>query len=131
MTPSLLLDTCVLLWILDGHPRIVENKEIVSLLRNHPRYFSPISITEIEIKKSIGKLSIGENYLTRIFESGIREWPYRSSDARKLGSLPYHHKDPFDRMIIASAASASAENLIVVTADQIFTRYPIEVRLVP
>lgn len=124
MKPSLLLDTCVLLWILEGDPRITGNKEIVKLLNLNQRYFSPISIAEIEIKASLGKLTVPGNYLEQIIESGITEWPFRSSDARGLAGLPYHHKDPFDRMLIASAVS---HNLIIVTSDTAFLQYPIKV----
>lgn len=124
MIPSLLLDTCVLLWILNGDKRISGNEEILKLLNQNQRYFSPISVGEIEIKASLGKLTIPENYLERIIESGIAEWPYRSSDAKALGNLPYHHKDPFDRMLIASAL---AHNLTIVTSDAVFSRYPISV----
>lgn len=124
MKPSLLLDTCVLLWILEGDSRITGNKEIVKLLNLNQRYFSPISIAEIEIKVSLGKLTVPENYLDMILESGVSEWPFRSSDARGLSDLPYHHKDPFDRMLIASAI---AHNLIIVTSDAVFRQYPIEV----
>ena len=124
MTSSLLLDTCVLLWILDGNRRITGNKKIIKLLNQHRRYFSPISVAEIEIKASLGKLAIPGDYLDRIIESGINEWPYRSSDAKALGDLPCHHKDPFDRMLIASAA---AHNLAIVTSDDVFRHYPITV----
>ena len=124
MTPSLLLDTCVLLWILDDDPRITSNKEIVKLLNLNQRYFSPISVAEIEIKASLGKLSVPDNYLDQIIKSGISEWPFRSSDARGLAGLPYHHKDPFDRMLIASALT---HNLIIVTSDAVFRQYPVTV----
>ncbi len=124
MKPPLLLDTCVLLWILNGHKRITGNKEIIKILNQTQRYFSPISVAEIEIKASLGKLTIPEDYLNRIIESGIAEWPYRSSDAKALGSLPCHHKDPFDRMLIASAV---AHNLTIVTSDTVFRHYPITV----
>jgi PIN domain nuclease of toxin-antitoxin system len=124
MKPSLLLDTCVLLWILDDDPRITGNKEIVNLLNLNQRYFSPISVAEIEIKVSLGKLAVPDNYLDQIIESGISEWPFRSSDARGLSSLPYHHKDPFDRMLIASAL---IHNLIIVTSDAVFRQYPVTV----
>jgi len=124
MTPSLLLDTCVLLWILNGDKRITGNNEIMNLLNQTQRYFSPISVAEIEIKASLGKLKIPGDYLDCIIESGIAEWPYRSSDAKALGNLPYHHKDPFDRMLIASAV---AHNLTIVTSDTVFSLYPITV----
>ena len=90
---------------------------------NH-RYFSPISVAEIEIKVSLGKLAVPDNYLDQIIESGISEWPFRSSDARGLSGLPYHHKDPFDRMLIASAL---IHNLIIVTSDAVFRQYPVTV----
>ena len=90
MIPSLLLDTCVLLWILEGNKKITANDEIVALLNSHQRYFSPISVAEMAIKSSLGKLDVPENLIDKIHNSGIEEWPY-------------HHKDPFDRMLIATA----------------------------
>lgn len=127
MIPSLLLDTCVLLWILEGNKKITSNDEIVALLNSHQRYFSPISIAEMAIKSSLGKLDVPEDLIEKIHDSGIEEWPYRGSDAWPLRNLSFHHKDPFDRMLIASAVS---HNLILVTADTVFRSYPIEVRIV-
>ncbi|RKX85472.1 MAG: hypothetical protein DRP70_11630 [Spirochaetes bacterium] len=99
----------------------------MTFLNENRRYYSPIFIAEIEIKSSLGKLTVPDDYIDHIEESGINEWPYRSSDAKALGTLDYHHKDPFDRMLIASAA---AHNLINVTADDAFHSYPIKVRAV-
>ncbi len=51
MSPALLLDTCVLLWLLEGDSRIVDNQDLLILLNKRERFFSSISIAEIEIKK--------------------------------------------------------------------------------
>ncbi len=127
MIPSVLLDTCVLLWILTGDERITANRDLMDFMDGHQVYCSPLSIAEIGIKASLGKLSIPANYREAIEETGIKEWPMLARDAALLHNLPVHHKDPFDRMLIACAMD---NNLIIVTADRVFAEYPVQVRLV-
>ena len=124
MSPALLLDTCVLLWLLEGDSRIVDNKDLLILLNKRERFFSSISIAEIEIKKSIGKLNIPENYLDSIRDSSIKEMGFFGVEAKQLGSLPYFHKDPFDRMLISTAIQ---HGMTIVTSDTIFCKYPVQV----
>lgn len=124
MSPPLLLDTCIILWLLAGDDRIVNNQDLMKLLGGRSRFFSSVSISEIEIKKSVGKLEIPPAYLESIIETGIRELPYTSHDAQYLGSLPFHHKDPFDRMLIGTAMN---KGMMIVTADPVFSEYPIQV----
>ncbi|MFP4383434.1 MAG: type II toxin-antitoxin system VapC family toxin [Spirochaetia bacterium] len=127
MKKNLLLDTCVLLWILQGNERIIEKPEVMEQLNSRFRFFSSISIAEIEIKKSIGKLEIPDVYINAVTASGIQELPYDAESASQLGELHHFHEDPFDRMLITSA---KVHNLIVVTGDTIFTKYGIETILV-
>ena len=124
MPPALLLDTCILLWLLEGNSRIVDNKDLLSLLNNRERFYCSISIAEIEIKKSIGKLNIPETYQDSIRDSKIKEIGFTGQDARHLGSLPYFHKDPFDRMLISTAIQ---HGMTIVTSDTIFCKYPVQV----
>jgi PIN domain nuclease of toxin-antitoxin system len=124
MTSGLLLDTCVLLWILEGNPKVVGNQSLVSLLNSRERFFSSISVAEIEIKRSIGKLTIPDNYPGILIESGMGEIGFSWQDAKLLGALPFIHKDPFDRMLISTAMH---EGLTIVTDNTIFTRYPVQV----
>ncbi len=106
---------------------MLENHNLVDFLDSHQVYYSPLSIAEIAIKASIGKLDIPDGYLAAIEETGIKEWPVLSGDTAILETLPFHHKDPFDRMLIASAMD---HNLIIVTADPVFSKYSVQVRLV-
>jgi PIN domain nuclease of toxin-antitoxin system len=124
MTSGLLLDTCVLLWILEGNPKVVGNQSLVSLLNSRERFFSSISVAEIEIKRSIGKLTIPDNYPGILIESGMEEIGFSWHDAKLLGVLPFIHKDPFDRVLITTAMH---EGLTIVTDNTIFTRYPVQV----
>lgn len=124
MSPALLLDTCVLLWLLEGDSRIVDNQDLLILLNKRERFFSSISIAEIEIKKSIGKLNIPETYLDSIRESSIKEMGFFGVEAKQLGSLPYFHKDPFDRMLISTAIQ---NGMAIVTSDIVFCKYPVQV----
>jgi PIN domain nuclease of toxin-antitoxin system len=82
---------------------------------------SSVSISEIAIKASVGKLRLSETEARRAVEDlGIRILPYSSDHAFHLFGLPFHHRDPFDRQIIAQAMS---EELPVVTPDEKFRLY--------
>lgn len=124
MIGSLLLDTCTILWVLNSDSRIIKNDTLLNRLNTRRRFFSSISIAEIEIKKSMGRLKIPDHYYSLILESGIEEIHFTGDDALILGSLPFHHKDPFDRMIISTAIN---NRLTVITSDEIFERYKIDV----
>lgn len=116
----LMLDTCVFLWILGDYEKL--NTDIKNMIQeNAPCYLSSISLAEIEIKRSIGKLDITDEYRRYIELSGLKELEYRFSDSEVLNSLTFHHKDPFDRMLIAQAIS---RNMTIMTGDRIFAKYP-------
>lgn len=120
---AVILDTCVYLWILEGSKRLTQE------VRNHldkefPRYISAITFAEIEIKRSIGKITLPDNYREEIADIGLSPIEYIIEDSISLSTLPFHHKDPFDRMLISQAIS---RNLPIVTADSVFKEYPVSV----
>jgi len=118
---SLILDTCVFLWLLGDSEKL--NLEVKNIIQeNFPCYLSSISLAEIEIKRSIGKLDIPDNYRSFINRSGLKELEYGFEDSVVLNSLTFHHKDPFDRMLIAQALS---RNMTIMTSDKIFVKYPL------
>ena len=114
----LLLDTAVLIYAVERLSRRVEaalQDEAISL------EFSAVSLTEIAIKDKVGKLTFPAEVVRRAVEAlDIRIVPYTAEHAFRLFDLPLHHRDPFDRQIIAQAL---VEEIPVVTPDRKFMRY--------
>jgi len=117
----LLLDTAVLIYAVESPERL--SKRAAAALRNPENILelSAISLAELAIKASIGKLAISDAVARQAVEDlDIRVLPYTAEHALRLYDLPLHHGDPFDRQIIAQALS---EKLPVVTPDQKFGLY--------
>ncbi|MEE8602183.1 type II toxin-antitoxin system VapC family toxin [Euzebya tangerina] len=120
---SLLLDTHALLWWLNGDP--LSEAAIGSIAAEDGLVVvSAVSIWEAEIKAAIGKLSLQVDLVEESAVEGFEPLPVTLEHARDAGRLPPHHRDPFDRML---AAQALAENLTLVTRDEVFTRYAVDV----
>lgn len=117
----LLLDTAVLIYAI-GSPEHL-SKRAASALRNPDNILelSSVSLVEIAIKATLGKLPITEAIARQsVEELSIRVLPYTAEHAFQLFSLPLHHRDPFDRQIIAQAL---CEKIPVVSSDQQFGLY--------
>ena len=85
---------------------------------------SAASIWEIEIKRALGKLDAPSGLVTAVEAAGFDVLPITGHDAEKAGSLPAHHRDPFDRMLVAQADRVGA---IVVSRDTAFMVYGTDV----
>lgn len=98
---DILLDTNALIWYLSANPRL--GKEAIEIIESPKSkiYYSSINIVEISIKVSMGKLKINSSYLALLNKSIFKELPLTARHANRLSKLPYHHKDPFDRLLIA------------------------------
>ncbi|QIM15654.1 type II toxin-antitoxin system VapC family toxin [Leucobacter insecticola] len=119
----LLLDTHVLLWWLADSPRLLpKHREIISDGANDV-LVSSVSVAEISIQASLGKLDAPSNTVEAIEQSGFRLLPLEASHAEELRSLPWHHRDPFDRMLIAQAR---VEQLTLITRDHEFAQYDVK-----
>jgi PIN domain nuclease of toxin-antitoxin system len=116
---KLLLDTNVLLWTLEDAERL-EPYRAAATDPNNTVFFSAVSVAEISIKTSAGKLDVQPGYLEALTAAGYLELPLTAAHAEVVARLPWHHRDPFDRLIIAQAV---ADRLVVATSDRLFSRY--------
>ena len=118
----ILLDTHVLLWWLIDSPKLgVTAREAIAAADNVV-YVSAASIWEIAIKKSLGKLRAPDNFDHILEQEGFEELPVSVYHAEQAGGMPAHHRDPFDRMLIAQA---QAEGLVLVSQDKQIAAYGI------
>lgn len=123
---TLLLDTHVVLWAITGDATL--GTEFLDQLRHDPDIFlSPVSLWEITIKQSAGKLAGPPDLAERVRDMGFRELPVTHAHAMTAGRLPPHHRDPFDRMLVAQAIT---EKLTLVSRDASIALYDVDVRKV-
>ncbi|HLP46982.1 MAG TPA: type II toxin-antitoxin system VapC family toxin [Candidatus Deferrimicrobium sp.] len=120
-----LLDTCTLIWLVSQQISLTE--KVKKILKNNAGnlYISAISAFEIAIKTVKGKIELplppDEWFREAIRLHGIEEIPINSEIAGKSALLPGIHNDPCDRIIIATAIH---ENMIIITKDEHFSKYP-------
>lgn len=119
-----LLDTHALLWALDASPRLSTTARDVIEDTGNIILASVVSAWEIEIKKALGQLEAPNDLEDVLEAAGFLKRLVTFADVRQLGALPAHHKDPFDRMLVAQAL---AEGVPLVSADPQIARYPIQV----
>lgn len=121
---NLLLDTHVLLWWLDDSPALSETARSAIADADNLIILSAVVIWEIRIKQALGKLDSSTDFYEIIQQQGFEIIPITPDHAYAVGDLPMHHRDPFDRMLIAQAKS---EGFAVITHDAAFKCYPITV----
>ncbi len=123
---SLLLDTHVALWSLTGDPTL--GQDLLDRLRHDPDiYLSPVTIWEITIKQATGKLDGPADLAERVRDVGFRELSVTHEHALVAARLPPHHRDPFDRMLVAQA---TVERLTLATRDANIQRYDVDTLVV-
>jgi PIN domain nuclease of toxin-antitoxin system len=116
----LLLDTVAFIYAVEAPERLGTRLE-AALLKPENVELSAISLVEIAIKSTLGKLRISaEDARKGVADLGVRILPYTSEHAFYLFELPLHHRDPFDRQIIAQAL---VEKIPVATPDEKFGLY--------
>lgn len=119
---SWLLDTHVALWGIAGDKQLSD--ELLDRLRHDPEIFlSPVTIWEIVLKQIAGKLGGPPDLAEQVRDMGFRELPITHAHAMVAGRLPVHHRDPFDRMLVAQA---TVEGLTLVTRDANIQRYDVD-----
>lgn len=122
----LLLDTRIFLGFLDDESRLPANALTAIHDPDNAVFVSAAAIWEIAIKTSIGRLEMRPGDIKRlpalIEASGFDELPIRARHAAGVHGLPPHHRDPFDRVMIAQAR---AENMTLVSVDPVMRRYDV------
>lgn len=123
----LLLDTHAFLWFVAGDARLsrrarraMENEEAVLFL-------SAASVWEMAIKSSLGRLTLpapAVDYVAGKVRGGLQMLSVDWSHAAAVETLPFHHRDPFDRVLVAQA---QAEKLAIVTGDVAFRQYDVQI----
>ena len=122
---KLLLDTHILLWYLEGHLNLPIAQRLQIEDRHNQVVVSAVSLWEMAIKVSIGKLELMDDLATiesTLLRQGIQILPIQTAHLQCLLGLPFHHRDPFDRLIIAQAL---AEEMTLVSDDNAFSAYPV------
>ncbi|MCY3953853.1 MAG: type II toxin-antitoxin system VapC family toxin [bacterium] len=123
-----LIDTCVFLWMRMAPDRLAPKVRETLVDRGNDVLFSAVSSWEIAIKYTVGRLALPEEpdvfVSERIASSGLTPLAVEHSHALRVASLPMHHRDPFDRLLIAQAVELQVP---VITDDRQFDLYGIDV----
>ncbi len=117
---KLLLDTHVLLWWLENNPALPSTARNLIADPNNTIFLSAVTLWEIWLKQSIGKLKLPANFEERLAKEGFEALPLSAAHTKLIDSLPWHHRDPFDRMLVAQAQAA---NLKLLTVDEMIAAY--------
>lgn len=120
---QLLLDTHALIWWLANNPTLSNQARDVIANPDNMIFVSAASAWEIAIKKSIGKLQTPDDLAMQIEAKDFIPLSINLNHALTVESLPQHHQDPFDRILIAQAIY---EHLTIITRDRKFNVYEID-----
>jgi len=123
---TLLLDTPCWLWMQASPERFSARARAMLDDADNVLLLSPVSAWEISSKYALGRLTLPippEEYVpSRMKSSGVDALPLQHSHALQVASLPWHHQDPFDRLLIAQA---QVEGLSIMSADRRFAHYDV------
>jgi PIN domain nuclease of toxin-antitoxin system len=124
---NLLLDTHTFLWFFWDDPQLsVAAREAISDPGNR-KLVSPASYWEVAVKVSLNKLDLGEPYRAfmhrEIARNSFDVLPISLDHAAAVSTLPFHHRDPFDRMLVAQAIW---EQMPIASGDTAFDAYPVQ-----
>jgi PIN domain nuclease of toxin-antitoxin system len=124
---NILLDTHAFLWFVDDNPRLSDPARVLIESDDVQPFISMASLWEMAIKISLGKLELKEPYEKFIPQqlamNGIGVLNLSMEHVAAIAVLPFHHRDPFDRLI---AVQARIEKMPLVSADPVFDAYEIE-----
>ncbi len=120
-----LLDTHTFLWFVMGNPRITP--KLRAQIEDNENFVSIVSVWEIAIKYRIGKLNLElpfDDFIDlQIVPNGIQLLDIKLEHLKVVATLPLHHRDSFDRLLIAQAI---VEEIVLISADSVFSLYPVQ-----
>lgn len=123
---QLLIDTHILIWFLEGNNLLsTERQKLLSTSQNEV-FVSIASLWELAIKISIGKITLSKplaDVIKQIAVENIEILPILPEHSLQVSTLSFHHRDPFDRIIIAQA---QIENLTILSDDTEFVNYSVK-----
>ena len=120
----LILDAHALVWWLADDPELTDDARSAIRDPGNDVVVSSATVWELAIKRARGRIDIAPHFTDAVEEAGFSSLPVTSADAEHAAALPPHHRDPFDRMLIAQAQRLDA---LVVTRDAAFRAYDVDV----
>jgi PIN domain nuclease of toxin-antitoxin system len=124
---KILIDTHVFIWYIQNSERLPSSVTMLINDGSSQILFSIASIWEMAIKQSTGKLNLGVPYIGFIEEqmklNNIELMPINLNHIEVVTTLPFHHRDPFDRILIAQAIM---EDIVLISSDSVFSLYPVQ-----
>lgn len=117
---KILLDTHLLLWWLEGCSQLPQTARRLVADPENTVFVSAVSIWEMWLKQSLGKLRLPDSFEEVLAAESFENLPLTGAQAREVARLPWLHRDPFDRMLVAQAR---ASRLRLLTADETVASY--------
>lgn len=121
---KVLMDTQAFLWMIADGERLSSRARQVFLDKNNMLYFSAVSLWEISIKYSLGKMELAPDWpesIRREMQANTIQWlPVEMEHCVQVSQLPFHHRDPFDRMLISQAI---VEDMALLSSDRQMKAY--------
>jgi PIN domain nuclease of toxin-antitoxin system len=122
-----LIDTHIFIWYIQNSERLPSSVATYINDGKNDILLSIASVWEMAIKQSTGKLNLGIPYASFIEEqmrlNSMELLPLRLDHLEVVTTMPFHHRDPFDRLLIAQAM---LEDIVIISADSIFSSYPVQ-----
>lgn len=116
----LLIDTHAALWLLGESERLSPRADALLTDPGNEVLLSAVVVWEVAIKRSLGKLDAPDGFAKLLTDAGATPLPVSIDHARAVRTLPWHHRDPFDRLLVAQA---KLEQASVVSADERLAAY--------
>lgn len=123
---NVLLDTHAFLWFVNGDNSLSETAKNYIENQDNIQYISIASLWEIAIKVSLGKLQLHGSYKNiknQVIDNGFEFLPIHFEHTTLISSMQFHHRDPFDRLLIAQAL---VNNISIISKDSVFDTYSVK-----